>query len=415
MSIWLFSGINGSGKTLNAIRTVLTDPKFAIRDDSGREVARRPVYQFGIQDCTLPWVELDVDGVRRWADLPVGSVVFVDECWRVFPSRSGSQHPPDYVSELAEHRKRGLDFVLISQRGIGQVDAFLRGLVERHFHLERLYGTNQVRVLSWEKCCDNVNDYHARREAAHETWKLDSRYFGAYKSAELHTIRRRLPWRKLALVAAVPVLLVVAAVVAYRTITNFGGGVSVASLSPAESGAVVSAGLPGSVSADDWFQAQKPRVERLPWTAPQYDEVMEVKSAPTPVGCILAVQSGRCQCGSWQGTPVDVPPELCREIALHGWFDHTLERPKRVEQRWSDPAHDKSGPPVEDSDGPFAHFIPSDDSGDSGSAGSDGYEPASGWGFDDRRGGLRAPAGPGSAERGSSGGGRLFGGNLRMP
>ncbi|MCC6143401.1 MAG: hypothetical protein IT368_06315, partial [Candidatus Hydrogenedentes bacterium] len=237
MSIWLFSGINGSGKTLSAIRTVLTDPKFAIQDDKGKEVAKRPVYYYGIQDCALPWTELDADGVKNWRDLPSGSVVFVDECWRVFPSRSSSQQPPPFVSELAEHRKLGLDFVLISQRGIGQVDSFIRGLVERHFHLERLYGSNTVRCLAWEKCCDNVNDYHARKEASHSTWKLDSKYFSAYKSAELHTIKKRLPWFKLGLVGLLPVLLGLFGWVAYSTISQFGDSGVMDSLSVDDSAA----------------------------------------------------------------------------------------------------------------------------------------------------------------------------------
>ena len=72
MSIWLFSGINGSGKTLSAIRTVLTDPKFAIQDDKGKEVAKRPVYYYGIQDCALPWTELDADGEKTGAIFPLG-------------------------------------------------------------------------------------------------------------------------------------------------------------------------------------------------------------------------------------------------------------------------------------------------------------------------------------------------------
>jgi len=335
VSVWLFSGINGSGKTLNAIKLVDTDPKFAMFDESGKEVARRPVYYFGINECKLPWIELDEDGVKNWMALPSGSVVFIDECWRVFPSRQGSQKPPHYVEELAEHRKLGLDFIVISQRGIGQIDAFLRGLVERHLHFERIFGTNTFRCLAWEKCCDNVNDYHMRREASHSTARYDKKYFDAYKSAELHTIKARLPWGKIALVCSLPIAFLVLAYFAWSAISGFTGSSSSDSGIDAGLLSAVSSSLPVvSASAPaDWAAAQIPRVTSMPWTAPQYDELMKPKSVPLPVGCLLEEKSGRCQCGSWQGTPVDTSPDLCRQIALHGFFDPTLERPDLDEFR----------------------------------------------------------------------------------
>lgn len=409
MSIWLFSGINGSGKTLNAIRTVLTDPKFSIQDEDGKEVSKRPVYQFGIQDCKLPWVELDEEGVKDWKNLPSGSVIFVDECWRVFPSRQGSQTPPHWVSELAEHRKHGFDFVLISQRGIGQVDAFLRGLVERHFHLERLYGSNTVRALIWEKCCDNVNDYHQRKEAEHKTWKLDKKYFAAYKSAELHTIKRRLPWLKLSLVAALPLALGFFGWLAWSTIQGFGKSDTpgpVAELGEFVGGSAAGVLGGGGVGPVDWAARQQPRIEKMAWTAPMYDELMVPQSAPLPIGCILAVQSGRCSCGTWQGTPIDVGPELCRQIAEHGFFDHTRPRPepeteRRFGRRDGRPQVVNAEPPR----GSGAHFIPLEGGGAVELGDGDYFGPARSAASGLNAGSALAGSGGGGAGGGGGGGG----------
>lgn len=380
MSIWLFSGINGSGKTLNAIRVVLTDPKFAMSDDRGRETGRRPVFYYGVNECTLPWTELDEDAVKCWSELPPGSVVFIDECWRVFPSRSGNQTPPPYVSELAEHRKLGLDFVIITQRGMGQIDAFVRGLVERHIHLERIFGTSQVRALMWEKACDNVNDYHQRQEAASEVWKLDSKYFGAYKSAELHTIKARLPWGKIALVCSLPILFLVFAYFAWSAISGFtGSSSSDAAPSPGLLGGVSSLVSQGVVSdSSSWAASQIPRVSGMPWTAPVYDELTKPQSAPLPVGCLLEESTGRCQCGTWQGTPVDTSPDLCRQIATRGFFDPTLERPTREDSRnWSDRPGRGEGVTAFASVSPGrARFIPAGEG--SGFGGGDASAPSAG-------------------------------------
>jgi len=402
MSIWLFSGINGSGKTLNAIRVVLTDPKFAILDDDGKEVGRRPVYQFGINECKLPWQELDADGVRDWRSLPAGSVIFVDECWRVFPSRPGNQAPPPHVAELAEHRKFGFDFVMISQRGIGQVDAFLRGLVERHFHLERLYGTDRVRCFQWEKACDNVNDYHQRKEATSSQWKLDKKYFDAYKSAELHTIKRRLPWKRLALIACLPVLLCVFAWVAWSALRGFGQPAEVAGVSlPVSDFAGGGPYVEPVESLESWSAKQSPRIAGMAWTAPQYDELMRPQSVPLPAGCIVSA-SGRCACGTWQGTPLDVDPQLCRQIAEHGFFDHTKPRPDPEENRRRDARRPGSPPAqVEASGGGFAAFIPLG-SGEISTAG-DEYGPGPGRSIGS---GLNAGSAlPGGGGSGGGGGG----------
>jgi len=411
MSIWLFSGINGSGKTLNAIRVVLTDPKFGMFDDRGRETGRRPVFYYGINECTLPWTQLDEDSVKRWNELPPGSVVFIDECWRVFPSRTGSQSPPSYVSELAEHRKLGLDFVIITQRGMGQIDAFVRGLVERHIHLERIFGTSQVRALMWEKACDNVNDYHQRQEAASEVWKLDSKYFGAYKSAELHTIKARLPWGKIALVCSLPILFVVLAYFAWSAISGF------TSSSPSDAGS--SSGVVGGVSSivsqavvsdsSSWAASQTPRVAGMPWTAPVYDDLTKPQSAPLPVGCLLEEKTGRCQCGTWQGTPVDTTPDLCRQIATRGFFDPTLERPDPDERRRDLSRRSESLPVVSDqSRGGSARFIPLGGAGEvfSGSGGS-GVVYGGGGGGSFYSGGGVSGGGGGGGGGGDSSRGRL--------
>lgn len=56
----------------------------------------------------------------------------------------------------------------------------------------------------------------------------------------------------------------------------------------------------------------------LPHTAPAYDEVTKVARAPVPAACVAS--AARCVCYSQQGTRLDTPEDLCRQIVKDGYF-----------------------------------------------------------------------------------------------
>ncbi|MDX2349127.1 MAG: zonular occludens toxin domain-containing protein [Porticoccus sp.] len=311
--IFLFTGTPGAGKSLNAIKFVDTDPTF--KD--------RPVYYFNIKDCQLNWNELDEDGAQSWFDLPDGAVIILDEAYDLFPSRLTGK-PPLHVEKLATHRHKGHDIILICQKVKGQIDSFVRGLIGRHIHLERRFGTKFVTQYEWQKCCEDVNNWHDRKAASTKQITLDKKYFEAYKSAEVHTVQPNLPWIP---ILAVPLLVLFVIGTLWYGYSNFfaESDSSVPASSSNSTGAMFAmTDNSDSMTTEQWFSAHTPRVDGLPHTAPIYDEVTKPVTFPNPQ-CVLWVKGNTCQCYSQQATKMDVPQELCLSLVKNGWFDSTKE------------------------------------------------------------------------------------------
>lgn len=344
--IYLFTGINGASKTLNAIKFVTEDPAFQIKDEQTGEMVPRPVYYFNIDSLQLPWAELTLEEVCKWWELPPGSVIFVDECYKIFPTRKAGAVVPEHIQRLAEHRKDGYDFIFVCQKVMGQVDAFARGLVGRHIHLERIFNSNRVRWYEWQRCVDNVNDYHERKEAEKKTVQIDKTYFNAYKSAQIHTMKANVPWLKLAGVAALFLFVVgLFGSFAFRMLdrADFDGSEAdsvVASL--ASPGATLLPFGGGSrefspISAEQYLAAHKPRIEGFPHTAPIYDELTKPKVYPR-LNCVMWLtgeKNGECVCYTQQATKAAVPINVCANIVKNGYFDHALE-PDRGGGQWGE-------------------------------------------------------------------------------
>src|SRR5690606_14116981 len=104
------------------------------------------------------------------------------------------------VLDLAEHRHRGLDFVWTTQQP-NQLYPFVRGLIGSHAHVVRRFGTKMIDVFKWGELNEDVKSSSKRDLAQRTTRLLPSQAFGAYKSAEVHTIKPRIPMKVLALPA----------------------------------------------------------------------------------------------------------------------------------------------------------------------------------------------------------------------
>jgi zona occludens toxin len=96
--IYLYSGIPGAGKTLNAIKFICEDSV----------LKGRPVHYYGLSGCTLDnWNPLTDDQVRQWYNVESGSVIFIDECQKLWrPRMQGAPVPMD-VQRLEDHRHQG--------------------------------------------------------------------------------------------------------------------------------------------------------------------------------------------------------------------------------------------------------------------------------------------------------------------
>lgn len=312
----LVTGTPGAGKTLLTVTLV----------KAWSERSGRPVYYSGIADVALPWTEIDPE---RWFECPANSIIVIDECQRVFRPRSWSGSVPAYVSELETHRHKGLDLVLVTQHPM-LMDANVRRLVGRHLHVARRFGQRRASVFEYESCKDQPLSKVDSATARHEWWYPKASY-GLYKSAEVHTAKGRVPARYYVVIGAVVCVVGAIGFAAYRWQQRLtGGGEAVAAVPGpgvgSASGSVSQGGRVGArrgherevMTAGEYVSAHRARVPGLAYTAPVYDEVTKPVRAPMPVATIM--MGDECRAYSQQGTRLDMPGRLCRQIVERGFF-----------------------------------------------------------------------------------------------
>lgn len=314
MPILAITGLPGHGKTLYAL--------WRIKQEAEKE--GRPVFHNGIPDLNITgWQTCDV---QDWQKLPPNSIIVVDEAQKVFPVR-GRDKPPAFIEDLATHRHLGVDFVVITQDPM-LIDSFVRRLVDRHFHVVRKFGTHFATVYeSVTGCRDNVSK--SRKDLIRHEWRYPKEVFGWYKSAELHTVKRRLPARFWLLVALPLIFIALATTLWFRVQPEAHAARvgAAAGLDPGQAGQATGGqaqgqgagqGGQGVLTVGQYLQAHMPRVPDLPHTAPVYDEVTKPVRAPYPAACISS--KARCSCYTQQGTRLTTSDDACRRFARDGFF-----------------------------------------------------------------------------------------------
>jgi zona occludens toxin len=317
--IILVTGVPGAGKTLYALNLV----------KARAEKENRTVYQNGVAECTLPW-ELLSDA-EKWPELvPDGSMLLIDEAQRVFRPRGTGAAVPSYVSALETHRHKGLDIFLVTQHPM-LVDSNIRRLVGQHFHVVRRFGTQFATVHEWSSCTDLSKS--AVDDSIRHEFRYPSGSFSWYKSAEVHTHKRNVPFRMWFLLAS-PFIVGGLAWVSVGQMEKFTEKKKSAELAKAAIGAggEPRAGPGSPVNREEYVRQFAPRVKGLAYTAPVYDKVTEIARAPVPVGCVAS--SSRCGCYSQDGTRLDVEEQLCREIVVRGFFvPFEVKNPVQAQQQ----------------------------------------------------------------------------------
>ena len=315
--ITLICGLPGHGKTLYAVSRVAAD---AQRDG-------RPVYYHGIPECTVDgWKPLE--DARMWHTLPQRSVVVIDEAHQVFPQRGPGGIPPEHVGMTAVVRRLGIDLVLITQDG-NSIDHFVRRRCGRYLHVWRAMGLERSTVWEFGRFCD-WEDKDARVGAVRAPFNFPRASYALYKSAEVHTVKRRVP-AKAFFIPFLVVALAVLGVVLYRAL--FGGveNSTKAVVSKVESltkgkdvvgkGALVASGGDKVLSTEDYLKRRVPRLVDLPESAPLYDGLAVPATFPQVAGCVST--AGRCSCYSQQGTRLrGVSDATCTAFVAYGSFNH---------------------------------------------------------------------------------------------
>ncbi|WP_428384194.1 zonular occludens toxin domain-containing protein [Nevskia ramosa] len=327
--ILLITGNPGSGKTLWTLPEVLKLAK-----DWADKGTPRQVYYNGIPlapefpgfKTDLPWKELTDAEMSNPHIYPEGSIFVIDEAYRLYEAPRKAGVPiTENIQKFATHRHRGHDFYLICQKP-SQLHHFIRDLVGRHVHFERAFGLPRARRFAWERLGDISDKWDKKASSASEFWYPKDVY-GWYKSSDMHTVQNRMPWLKLAGIAAlalaVPLLL-------WNVFSSVGQGLpgteskapSASSLASAVQGRASPSGV--AVDASMWAAKWQERVPGIPYSAPAYDEVAKVAVFPKISGCleVKAKDYYRCSCDSQQGTRLTTVTETqCRHWLKNGWFD----------------------------------------------------------------------------------------------
>lgn len=210
----------------------------------------------------------------------------------------------------------------------------MRGLIGSHAHVVRRFGTKMLDVYRWGELNEEIKSLAKRDMAQRTTRLLPSQVFGQYKSAEVHTIKARIPFK----VMLLPVLAVAAIVFAYLAYTSlrpssFAGGEGKEGTQSASADAAPSPFHPAGAKEDAprWPTAAAyakdhlPRISTMPWTAPVFDE-RQARSDPQLV-CMSSLegldaqgvrQEASCRCLTEQGTAYELSQPECRTLARNG-------------------------------------------------------------------------------------------------
>lgn len=305
--ITLLTGVPGSGKTAYLVDTLI-------------DIAKdRPIYASGLDGLKIPHTPIDPE---RWhLDLPDGAVMVVDEVQKVWRPRGPSQAPSQAVKELEEHRHRGVDIYLTTQRP-NLCDANVRGLVGRHVHF-RDTGWLGRHMYEWPECSENLawKTCHTKRK-----YKLPKRAFEFYKSASVHTkpVRGRSPliWLCIVLLICVSIF----GALLYRSLSR-SDAPAVPPPSPAASapvGGLLAGGqrAPGQagITAASLRAAMQPRLTNVPETAPRFDEIRKVQRMQRVIGGYCRDGEG-CRCFDQDGLNPGLTQKQCYEWIKSPPFD----------------------------------------------------------------------------------------------
>jgi zona occludens toxin len=314
--IYLRTGANGAGKTLLTLKEV--------REKSIAE--NRPVYHNGRFKIAAggpleTWKQIEF---KDWQTVPDGAIFVIDECHNEMPVRTGKD-VPEPIKMLAEHRRRGFDFYLITQHPMN-LDAFVRRLIGSpgwHQHLKRASGAPLVSVIEWNAVNEAPHKAGASESGQIKMVTFPKDVYGWYESTSLDTAKVKVPFQ---------VKVMIAAVLAVPLLAYFGWqsfqkaqphapvpGLEAKALTPAQAQNVQANAGPKKIqTAAEYGESLAARIDGFPQTAARYDDLTKPTVAPFPAACIAS--ASKCQCWTQQATKIPTPPGVCEQIVKSGFF-----------------------------------------------------------------------------------------------
>lgn len=199
MSILAYTGMPGSGKSYDTVANQILPALQA-----GRKVVTNiPLVkeEFDKLGCTGELVDLPIERVAQSPETiqdfcTAGSVVIIDEVWRLFPAGlKANKVPEPYKQLLAEHRHmvdadgNSMQIVLVTQ-DLAQISAFARQLVEQtfvHTKLTHMGMAKRYRVDIYHGAVTGLKpNIQNRLREIYGTY--DKKYFKLYQS---HTMSEK--------------------------------------------------------------------------------------------------------------------------------------------------------------------------------------------------------------------------------
>lgn len=271
-----------------------------------------------------------MDSPEHWINLPSHSIIVIDECQSTFRPRAASVKPPPHIAEFETHRHKGLDFYLLTQHPM-LVDGNIRRLAGKHYHVVRFYGFQKSTIHEFQSVRDNVDKNLKNSIETHFVYPKE--VFKWYKSADAHTMKKRIPMRLIMLII-LPILLVVVAYIAFQSIYHLQTDPSkMAKENVSETAQQPNleqqntAGTLQQTPAINYLEARTPVIKDFAHTAPIYQEITRPVRAPYPAACVTSKSQG-CKCYTDKGTRLHVSSSVCMQIVENGFYiDWATETP----------------------------------------------------------------------------------------
>jgi len=311
--ITLITGATGDGKTLYTIDTV---------NQLAKETGRK-VFYHGIKDLNLDWQQLD--NPEHWHLSPDKSIIVIDECQELFRPRSSSQKLQDYSMALETHRHKGQDLFLITQHPM-QIDSHARRLCKKHVHIKRKFGAESAILHTFTEVADYPEK--SRSLSVKSNYQYPKDVYNFYKSAEIHTEKRKIPKRVFLLLILPPLVIYLF----YRVLSGDATAELTDKNTPVDIKETIQADIPSNtkftksnnnenqpITLAQYVESYHPRLEGLPHTADRYDELTKPATFPRVAGCVLIRNT--CTCYTQQATRIATPRNVCEQIVKNGYFE----------------------------------------------------------------------------------------------
>jgi len=295
----LRTGLQGNGKTLNTIKEV--DLKAA---KEGREVFYHNIRSFNPNAEVLQALWTAFDDPHKWQELPHNAIIVIDEAQTFFRVRKQTAEVPAYAQALETMRHRGHELHCITQNP-SLIDVHFRKLCNSHIHYVRGHKGQVIKRWEFERVNMDVERFNHFEDGQQSRILLDKAYFGVYESVTdgaSHHMRFKPPkalW-------VLGICMVIGLFLGYR----FYSSRFVDSTKPitAEQSKQIKdktaeqldpgifnfagSGLNNNnknrpLTKEEYIAQFEPRIKDIPYTAPVYDSVRNIKSYPKLSGCIL--------------------------------------------------------------------------------------------------------------------------------